>query len=229
MVYSHTYQHGLGVGFSDSGIEREVTTFALARGWFRGFVLYVEGQPCAFWHGIRYGRVFTTGATGYDPAFRDHRIGTYVLGRMVEELCGEDDLEWIDFGFGDAEYKSHFGDDRWLEEDVFVWAKRVRPVVLNGARTTLLAVDRSAKSSWSPRPPDPGTPSGARPGEKEKLVSRRLLRAAAIVVAVAVVLLGAGDPGKRAPRPSGGDRRERGHRQRAGGDRLAGRHRRRGI
>ena len=146
MVYSHTYQHGLGVGFSDSGIEREVTTFALARGWFRGFVLYVEGQPCAFWHGIRYGRVFTTGATGYDPAFRDHRIGTYVLGRMVEELCGEDDLEWIDFGFGDAEYKSHFGDDRWLEEDVFVWAKRVRPVVLNGARTTLLAVDRSAKS-----------------------------------------------------------------------------------
>ncbi len=146
VVYARTYQHGLGVGFSDSGIEREVTTFALARGWFRGFVLYVEGRPSAFWHGIRYGRVFTTGATGYDPAFRDHRIGTYVLGRMVEELSREDGLELIDFGSGDAEYKSHFGDDRWLEEDVFVWATRARPVAVNGARTALLAADRSAKS-----------------------------------------------------------------------------------
>ena len=33
-----------------------------------------------------------------------------------------------------------------LEEDVFVWATRARSVALNGARTTLLAVDSSAKS-----------------------------------------------------------------------------------
>ena len=51
VVYATTYQHGLGVGFSDSGIEMEITSLALARGWFRGFVLYVEGKPCAFWHG----------------------------------------------------------------------------------------------------------------------------------------------------------------------------------
>lgn len=145
-VYARTYQRGLGVGFSDSGIEREVTTFAVARGWFQGFVLYVNGKPCAFWHGIRYGRVFSTGPTGYDPAFRSHRIGTYVLGRMVEELSREGSLEWIDFGLGDAEYKRHFGDECWLEEDVLVWALRPRPVRLNLTRTALQAADRSAKS-----------------------------------------------------------------------------------
>jgi CelD/BcsL family acetyltransferase involved in cellulose biosynthesis len=144
-VYGQTYQQALGVGFSDSGIEREVTMFALARGWFRGFVLYVEGAPRAFWHGIRYGRVFSTGPTGYDPAFATHRVGTYLLGRMVEELSREDGLDWIDFGFGDAEYKHHFGDESWLEEDVLAWAPRARPIRLNAARTALLAGDRSAR------------------------------------------------------------------------------------
>jgi alpha-D-ribose 1-methylphosphonate 5-triphosphate synthase subunit PhnG len=145
-VYGGTYQHALGVGFSDSGLERDVTTFTLARGWFRGFVLYVEGAPCAFWHGIRYGRVFSTGPTGYDPAFGSHRVGTYLLGRMVEELSREEGLEWIDFGFGDAEYKEHFGDESWVEEDVLVWARRPRPIRLNATRTALLATDRTARS-----------------------------------------------------------------------------------
>lgn len=145
-VYEGTYHRALGVGFSDSGVERELTALALARGWFRGFVLYVNGKPCAFWHGIRYGRVFSTGPTGYDPAFGTHRVGTYVLGRMVEELSREEDLDWIDFGFGDAEYKQHFGDDSWLEEDVLVWARRPRPIRLNATRTVLLAADRAARS-----------------------------------------------------------------------------------
>ena len=65
-------------------------------------------------------------------------------GRMVEELSREDGLEWIDFGFGDAEYKRHFGDESWLEEDVFVWARRPRAIRLNATRTALLAADRSA-------------------------------------------------------------------------------------
>ncbi len=145
-VYGDTYQSALGVGFSDSGVERQVTTFTLARGWFRGFVLYVEGVPRAFWHGVRYGRVFSTGPTGYDPAFGTHRVGTYLLGRMVEELSREEGLEWIDFGFGDAEYKRHFGDESWLEEDVLVWAPRPRAIRLNATRTALLAADRCAKS-----------------------------------------------------------------------------------
>ncbi|MGH3024501.1 MAG: GNAT family N-acetyltransferase [Gaiellaceae bacterium] len=145
-VYGATYQHALGVGFSDSGIEREVTTFSLERGWFRGFVLYVNGAPCAFWHGIRYGKVFSTGPTGYDPALGSHRVGTYVLGRMVEELSREEGLEWIDFGFGDAEYKQHFGDESWLEEDVLVWAPRPKAVRVSLTRTAVLAADRAARS-----------------------------------------------------------------------------------
>jgi len=73
-------------------------------------------------------------------------VGTYLLGRMVEQLCGEEGLDWIDFGFGDAEYKQHFGDESWLEEDVLVWARRPRPIRLNATRTALLAADRAARS-----------------------------------------------------------------------------------
>lgn len=145
-VYEGTYQHALDVGYSGTGVERDVMTLALARGWFRGFVLYVEGRPRAFWHGMRYGRVFSTGPTGYDPAYGQHRVGTYLLSRMVEELADEDGLDWIDFGFGDAEYKQHFGDKSWLEQDVLMWAPRARPIRLNATRTALLAADRSARA-----------------------------------------------------------------------------------
>jgi Acetyltransferase (GNAT) domain len=143
-VYARTYQHGLGVGFSDVGAQREIMALALERDWFRGFVLYVQDKPAAFWHGTRYGRTFSTGPTGYDPAYRSHRLGTYVLARLIQELIREGAVDWIDFGFGDAEYKRHFGDECWLEEDVLLFARRVRPLWVNTALAGATLANRSA-------------------------------------------------------------------------------------
>jgi hypothetical protein len=143
-VYTKTYQHGLGVGFSDTDTDRQLTELALERGWFRGYVLRIDGEPVAFWHGLAYDRVFYTGATGYDPAHRDLRLGTYVLARMVESLC-DDDVDWIDYGYGDAEYKRHFGDESWLEEDVLLFSRRARPLGVNLLRTAITGAGTAAR------------------------------------------------------------------------------------
>jgi Acetyltransferase (GNAT) domain len=143
-VHVKTYQHGMAAGLKGTDLERRLRMLAAERGWFRGFVLYLDGAPAAFWHGTAYRGVFYTGPTGYDPAHRDLRLGTYVLGRMVEQLCGE--VDWMDFGSGDAEYKRHFSDESRLEEDVTVFAPRPRPIAINLAQTTVRGASRASKS-----------------------------------------------------------------------------------
>jgi CelD/BcsL family acetyltransferase involved in cellulose biosynthesis len=142
-VFEKTYQRGLGVGKAHAEAEQALQLLAAERGWLRAFVLYLDGVPRAFWHGTLYRRTFFTGPTGYDPEHRDLRLGTYVLAKMAEHLCGEAD--WMDFGLGDAEYKRHFGDESWVEDDVLVFARRRRPVTVNLARSGVLTASRAGK------------------------------------------------------------------------------------
>ena len=143
-VHVKTYQHGMDAGLKGTELERRLRELAAERGWFHGFVLYLDGTPSAFWHGTAYRGIFYTGPTGYDPAHRDLRLGTYVLGRMVEKLCGE--VEWMDFGSGDAEYKRHFSDESRLEEDMSVFSPRPRPVAINLAQTTVRGASRASRA-----------------------------------------------------------------------------------
>jgi CelD/BcsL family acetyltransferase involved in cellulose biosynthesis len=145
-VYQRTYQATLGVGFSRDALNRRLTEACMDRGWFRGYVLYLRGTPVAFWHGNVYGGVFWSVATGYDPAYGDARPGTYLLMRLIEDLCADESVHTIDFGFGHAEYKSTFGDESWLEEDVAVFEPRPKPVAINLGLSGVRGTVRTAQS-----------------------------------------------------------------------------------
>lgn len=135
-----TYQHRLGAGFGGDEADGRLLALAAERGWLRAYLLYVDGAPAAFWLGHAYRRTFFTGPTGYDPKLAHLRLGTYVLMKMIEDLCGDNDVDYVDYGFGEAEYKRHFGDESWLEEDVLVFAPTVRGVRVNLARAGLLTM-----------------------------------------------------------------------------------------
>jgi hypothetical protein len=147
LIHRETYQHVLGVGFSDEKVQRALTELAMDRGWFRGYILYLNDAPAAFWHGNAYRGVFGIGATGFDPAFADARPGTYLLMRAVEDLAADGSVETLDFGFGDAEYKRHFGDECRPEEDVVLVERRARPLALNLARTGLQGTTKVARGA----------------------------------------------------------------------------------
>jgi hypothetical protein len=57
----------------------------------------------------------------------------------------------IDFGFGDADYKSTFGDESWLEEDVAVFEPRPKAVAINLGLSGLRGTVRTAQSvvTWT--------------------------------------------------------------------------------
>jgi CelD/BcsL family acetyltransferase involved in cellulose biosynthesis len=146
-VHRTTYQSALGVGLSTDEPQRSLAELALERGWFRGYVLYLRGEPVAFWHGNAYRGVFGLGPTGFDPAYAADRPGGYLLMRLIEDLCADESVHTLDFGFGDAIYKRQLGDTLRLEEDVAAFAPTAKAVSLNLVRTALHGMTGAAKAA----------------------------------------------------------------------------------
>jgi CelD/BcsL family acetyltransferase involved in cellulose biosynthesis len=147
LIHRETYQHALGVGFSDAAVQRALVELAMDRGWFRGYVLYLNGKPASFWHGNAYRGAFGISTTGFDPAFADARPGTYLLMKVVEDLAADGAAHTLDFGFGDAEYKRRFGDERREEEEVVLVEPRVRPLAVGLLRTTFQGTTKAAQAA----------------------------------------------------------------------------------
>ena len=158
-VTTSTYQHGLGVAFTSSPTYRERTKLLLERGWFRGIVLYLGGAPAAFWHGELYNGRFRIGTPGFDPQYARHSVGEFLLMRLIEDLCADESAQILDWGSGDADYKVRFGSRRIEEDNVIVYAPKVKPVAINLTRTVLVRTTRAG----NPGPRSPRIRARARP------------------------------------------------------------------
>jgi GNAT acetyltransferase-like protein len=144
-VSAKTYQRALGVSFGDTSAHRERTRAAMENGWFRGYLLYLDGVPCAFHYGELYRGRFRHGRPGYDPELGHLRVGTYLLLRVFDDLIEHPDARIVDYGIGDADYKRRFGTRSWREGNVVVYAPTLRAATVNLLRTSLLASVRLAK------------------------------------------------------------------------------------
>jgi hypothetical protein len=145
-IATRTYQRGLGVGFDGSPRQRARTEMLMEHGWFRGYVLYVDGRPAAFEQGELYGGRFLSLSAGYDPDYGHQRVGAHLLAKAIEDLAADPDVLVFDFGFGDAEYKGRLA-DRCIEEgDVVVYARRPRPLAVNFSRAAVLGVVSAART-----------------------------------------------------------------------------------
>jgi hypothetical protein len=137
-VAARTYQHGLGVAFAQTEAQRQLTLELMNRGLFRAYVLHLDGEPVAFWHGHAYRGVFSTGVPGFDRAHAELRVGNYVLLKLIADLCADPAVRTLDYGFGDAEYKRRFGTRRREEQDVHLYASSFKGLRVNVLRSGLL-------------------------------------------------------------------------------------------
>jgi hypothetical protein len=143
-IAAKTYQRGLGVGFVETGITRQMTTLAAKQGWLRAHILYAGSKPVAFWNGILYRRTLFTTTTGYDPDLGDLRPGTFLLERMLEQLCDERGADNVDFGFGDAQYKRDWCDHEHFQVSQYLFAPTLQGISLNIFHSSLSGASRAA-------------------------------------------------------------------------------------
>jgi hypothetical protein len=144
-ISAKTYQRALGVSFGDTPRHRERTRVSMEQGWFRGYVLSVDGTACAFHYGDLYRGRFRHGRPGYDPDFAHLRVGTYLLLQLFDDLIRHPEADFVDYGVGDADYKRRFGSRSWREGNVVVYASTFRAARVNVVRTSLLGAVRTAK------------------------------------------------------------------------------------
>jgi hypothetical protein len=105
-----TYQWNLGFGFCDDQNTRLWLTRSAQNGSLRCYIVYVQGEPCAFSWGELSHRTFVGHVTGYDPKFRELSPGTALLMWMIRDLIENTNCEVFDFKWGDREgYKSRYG------------------------------------------------------------------------------------------------------------------------
>ncbi|HEY7198384.1 MAG TPA: GNAT family N-acetyltransferase [Gaiellaceae bacterium] len=145
VVAEKTYQQGLGVAFGDTERQHRLVELALDRGWYRSYVLYLDGKPIAFWPGIAYERVFFVGTPGYDPELARYSLGAYLQLEIVADLCLDPDVDIVDFGFGDAEYKRRLGTESWTEQEILVFAPTLRARRIQLVRGGILGAASLAK------------------------------------------------------------------------------------
>ena len=108
---SSAYQRRLGVGFADSAEQRALVRVGLEHGWMRGYLLYLDGEPVAYWLCSPFRRRMLLRTGGYDEAYAGHRVGIYLLMRVIEDACADPALDVLDFGPGDASYKQQYANE----------------------------------------------------------------------------------------------------------------------
>jgi hypothetical protein len=99
--------------------------------------MYIEGKPSAFWLGCIHGNTLSSnpGGTGYDPRFRKYGIGTLLMWKIIEDLCKDDRIRYIDFGRGDSSYKRRICDLNWKAADFYIFQPTSKGVRLNMMRS----------------------------------------------------------------------------------------------
>jgi len=156
IVASKTYQRGLGVGFSGTPMQRALIELGLARGWYRTWMLYLDDRPVAFWNGFGYGGTFQIGTPGFDPDLSKASVGRFTMLRMLEDLCADPAISELDFGHGEAEYKSSFGRAVRSESEVMLTASRPWPILIMLAVSALSFANNTVRrivenSEWGRR------------------------------------------------------------------------------
>ena len=144
-VARSTYQRALGGGFSDTPEQRALAAVGLEHGWVRGYLLVRGEDTIAYWLCSTYGGTILIRTAGFDTAYAEHRVGTYLLMRVIEDAIADPDLHLLDFGPGDAAYKQQFSSESRQERNVVVFAPSFRGRRLNASRTLILAPARGVR------------------------------------------------------------------------------------
>lgn len=140
-IACRTYHRGIGAGFVDSPEIRARLSVCARNGWMRGYVLYANKIPVAFWLGTQFGTTFHLEYTGYLPQFSGRSPGLILYLKMIEHLYTTE-ITAIDFGQGDAIYKQRYGDAWYPEADALIYAPKLSLYVLIMAKAAATMVRR---------------------------------------------------------------------------------------
>jgi len=106
----------LNVGFRSTPTEIKKKKILANIGFFRSYILYLDGKPSAFICGILYKKSFFTEHIGFDVQYERLSIGSYLLLKVIEDIASNRCAVTLDYSYGSDSYKKRFSS--LLNEDI---------------------------------------------------------------------------------------------------------------
>jgi hypothetical protein len=113
---------------NDDG-ERRLLEFFASLGALRCYLMEHGGQPVAFMLGFQWKGHFVPEEMGYDLTYAKYSPGTVLTLRIVEDLIARDTPQYVDFGYGHAEYKRLFCNWQTESGPVLLVRKSLLPIL----------------------------------------------------------------------------------------------------
>lgn len=129
-VSRNSFQKRLGRGLSEDPEFLEQLMRLAAENKVRGYVLFYDDSPAAFFLGRVNGIWLTGEQSGYDLDKSQFSPGNALIGFMLQDLFANHEFERLDFGTGDADYKVFFSTNRTLCADVYYLPRTFDNVML---------------------------------------------------------------------------------------------------
>jgi hypothetical protein len=130
-ISAWTYKAGIGAQFVDNSLMRSLLQQAARDGWLRAYIMYAGNVPIAYETGAVCDKVYFAEHAGFDPRWKAYGPGTMLQLGIFEDLSANESVDVYDYGFGDAIYKRRFGSKSWPEVSVYIFSRRLYPILLN--------------------------------------------------------------------------------------------------
>lgn len=139
LISKQTYQTKLlHAGLTDSEAFLENMKNLARNGQARGYLLRDSGRAIAFAWCRQQGDRIIYDTVGYLPEFSNLSAGTVLLYHIIEDIFLSGNYKEIDFGPGEAQYKSMFSTDRKEFVDLYLFRDTVRHRILASTHYGLL-------------------------------------------------------------------------------------------
>ena len=139
-----TYQHALNAGFVNNSLTNSILNTDARYNRLFISVFNIHNKPCAYQWGTILNHTYYLEKLGYDPQWAKYSIGTILFIKVLELLCVNKSLRYVDFWFGDAQYKKSYANETWQEAaTTYIFAPRFYPLLINSINTLITGFNMS--------------------------------------------------------------------------------------
>jgi hypothetical protein len=140
-IASNSFQRKLGYGFIYNTENKDYLTILAKRGWLRGYLIYINKKPCAFYICVNFSETFYFRFSGHDLSYKKYSPGIVLLKYILEDIYkNEKNIKVIDWGQGDQIFKKHLSNYSYKEGSIFIFPPTFYGFFLNCTKSFLVFI-----------------------------------------------------------------------------------------
>ena len=113
----------------------------------RGYLLYADEIPCAFYICFIYKELFYFRSSGLDIRYKNYSPGVVLLKHVLEDIYKhEKNIKEIDWGRGDQIFKKHFGNYSFKAGSIYIFPPTIYGFILNITKGLLVFIKTFVKA-----------------------------------------------------------------------------------